>query len=561
MTDMDNTQVQASQWLARSLANAGTSHVFFVDAVLRNTLVEFAAEGVECVLAHTEKAAAYMADGYARVSGRPGICMAQSVGAANLAAGLQDAWLHRSPVIALTGRKIESHQYRNAYQEIDHAPMYQAVTKMTAQVHTAADLPRLLRQAWRTALTGSPRPVHLDLAGLLAEVVETETVSEPVGDPVFEMKLPPHRPLADLTQVQLAAAAIRAARRPILVVGNGAAVSGAAAEVLQLAERLQAPIATSLGGYGLVPTTHRLAIGTIGTYGTPVTNRIVNEADLVIVIGSHLSDQITHTWRVPAQGTPIVQIELDPNEAGRNYPNTLALIGDPKATVARLVQELKDVEPDRAFADAAASAMTGWRESVQAKRQSGTRKIAVHRLCAEVSNALPDDGILVADTGHSGIWTCTLVDFNGTGQTYLRAGGSLGWAFPAALGAKCAAPERKVICFTGDGGFYYHLPELETARRRGIPVVVVINNNSGFGQGWVNLSKQGRTPQQMHDIVCFEPTDFAAIANSFGLEGIRVEDPADLPAALQRALNSDHTVVIDVVTDIADLPPQPWGPV
>ncbi len=183
------------------------------------------------------------------------------------------------------------------------------------------------------------------------------------------------------------------------------------------------------------------------------------------------------------------------------------------------------------------------------------------RLCAEVARTLPPEGILVADTGYSGIWTGTLVELNGAGQTYLRAAGSLGWSFPAALGAKCAAPDRKVVCWSGDGALYYHLPELETARRRGIAVTLVVNNNSGFGQGWPNYLRQaGDRPQAAEQMLRFGPTDFAAVARSFGLQGIRVERPGEIAPALRDAIAAEETVVVDVATDIEARAPEPWAP-
>lgn len=552
------------QWIARAVAQSGISHVFFVDAVLRNSLIALSEAGVQPVLAHTEKAAAYMADGYARVSGRPGICMAQSVGAANLASGLQDAWLGHSPVVALTGRKSEAQQHRNAYQEVDHAPFFAAVTKFSARVDTAGDLPRLLRHAWRIALAGSPRPVHLDLAGLQAEDIEAGSIAEETAISVFQGRVPGHRPIAGPDEIERVAAVIARAQRPVLIVGAGAVASGAGAEILRLADLLHAPIATTLGARGIVPTRHPLAIGTIGTYGVPPTNEIVHDADLAIVVGSQLSDQSTQAWRVPAPTTPIVQIDVDPLEIGHSYANTLAVVGDPKASLDALIDKLvtDSTAPScsTAYAEDAARKMAEWRTRIAGTLRSDAAPIAVERLCAEITDALPDDAILVADTGYSGIWTCTLIELNGAGQTYLRAAGSLGWAFPAALGAKCAAPERKVVCFTGDGGFCYHLAELETARRRGIAVTVVVNNNSGFGQGMVNMRRQGKTLEQVRDLVCFGDTDFAALAHSFGLDGIRVENPADLRPALQRALASDRTTVVDVVTSITQTPPQPWTP-
>ncbi len=179
----DQGMMNGAEWLARALAGTGMSHVFFVESVMRRTLLQLGDLGVRPILAHSEKAAAYMADGYARVAGRPGVCMAQSVGAANLASGLQDSWLGRSPVIALTGHKEPSFQHRNSYQEIAHAPLFQPVTKFSSPVYTTSELPRLLRHAWRAALSDTPRPTHLDFNGLQGDVIELGQTAEP---PVIE---------------------------------------------------------------------------------------------------------------------------------------------------------------------------------------------------------------------------------------------------------------------------------------------------------------------------------------------------------------------------------------
>ena len=558
---MTQAPLNGAEWLARTIAASGTTHVFFVDAVLRRTLVALAPLGVTRVLAHSEKAAAYMADGYARTAGRPAFSFAQSVGAANLAAGLQDAYLGRSPVVAVTGRKASGDQHRNAYQEIAHAPLYAPVTKFHAEVDDAADLPRLLGQAVRAAVTGSPRPAHLDLAGLTGEVIELGQVNEPPEiDPPL-LHVPPYRPVPDEPSLARAVAALTGADRVVIVAGAGAVQSGAGAELLAVAEALAAPVATSLGARGIIPTTHRLSAGVVGSYSAPPANRIVHGAELVLFVGCHTGDQVTHAWRIPRPGTPIVQIDIDPLEIGRNFSRTIGLMGDPRATLAALRQAIGRPKRDTAFTEESAALVMAWREEIAPLLASDAAPTRVERLCAEITGALPADGILVADTGYSGIWTGTLVELNGAGQTYLRAAGSLGWAFPAALGAKCAAPTRKVVCFSGDGAFYYHLPELETARRRGIAVAVVVNNNSGFGQGWPNLLRiQGNQPGDPAELLRFGPTDFAAVARSFGLRGIRVEHPATLATALREAISAEETVVVDVVTGIDARAPEPWLP-
>ena len=551
--------MNGAQWLARALAGTGMTHVFFVESVLRRTLLEFDDLGVTRVLAHSEKAAAYMADGYARIAGKPGVCMAQSVGAANLASGLQDAWLGRSPVVALTGRKEPSFQHRNSYQEVPHAPLFAAVTKFSAPVDSTGELPRLLRHAWRAALADPPRPTHLDFCGLQGDVIELgQTAEPPMIDPE-DRRIPAHRPIADPKDVERAAAALKAKGRVVIVAGEGAAASGAGSELLALAEALAAPIATSLGARGIVPTQHPLHIGVPGSYSAPPTNRIVHSADLVLCVGCDTGDQVTLNWTIPPLATKIVQVDADPLEIGRSYPNTSGVVGDPKATLARLADAVGRPARDRGFAEEAARIIADWRATMAPLVNDDKAPIRVERLCAELTTALPADGILVADTGYSGIWTGTMVEFNGAGQTYLRAAGSLGWAFPASLGAQCAAAARKVLCFTGDGGFYYHLAELESARRCRIPVTVVVNNNSGFGQNLTGVRRiAGNRPGRGEALVRFGPTDFAAVARSFGVRGIRVERPNEIAPALSEALAADEPVVVDVVTDLEPRAPEPW---
>ncbi|MEZ5909764.1 MAG: thiamine pyrophosphate-binding protein [Hyphomicrobiaceae bacterium] len=553
--------ITGARYLAEAIKAVGIGHVFFIDAVLRKTLLELEQVGVARVLAHSEKSVAYMADGYARISGRAAVCMAQSVGAANLAAALQDAYLHRSPVVALTGRKPPLYRHRNAYQELDHAPLFAPVTKFHAEVEVGDELPILFAQALREATTGTPRPAHLDINGLLGELIEDAVLSAPelpvasLGDPARA------RPAPDPREIEAAARALALSRRPVIVVGTGGMQSGAQAAVRALAERCAIPIASSLGGRGIVPTTHPLYVGVVGTYSAPPANRIVHEADLVVYVGCHTGDQVTNNWTVPRPGTPIVQIDIDGAEIGRNYAGVIGVLGDPRRAVEALVEAIDGRRGGTDWSEAAAGQVRRWRAEMEPHLRSGARAIRVERLCHEITQALPEDGVLVSDTGYSGIWTGTLIDLPHATQTYLRAAGSLGWAFPASLGAKCGAGDRPVVCFTGDGGFYYHLSELETARRRGLAVVTVVNNNSAFAQGIVKVRKLYEpSGGNADETITFGPTDFAAVARAFGVEGIRVESPDEIAPALRRALSHGGPVVVDVVTDPLVRAPEPWSP-
>jgi acetolactate synthase-1/2/3 large subunit len=551
-----------ARFLAETFKGYGITHVFFVEAILRKTLVEMETLGIRRILVHSEKAAAYMADGYARVTKRPGICMAQSVGAANLASGLQDPYLGSSPVIALTGKKPPLWQNRNSYQEIDHNPLFAAVTKYNVTVDTADQLPFYVRQAFREATTGRPRPVHLDISGGYTGggIESSEGNFEVIVEDSF-VRVPAFRPEPESEAVRKAVELLQAAERPVIVAGGGARTSTARPEIVELAERLSIPITTSLDGKDAVPDTHPLNVGIVGSYSRWCANRLVYEADLVLYIGSGTGDQVTNDWTIPRIGTSVIQIDIDPSELGRSYSNSVSLLGDAKATLRRMIGLIKEKRENKKWTQRAQQLLLEWRKEVEPLCRSAATPIRTERLCQEISDAFPADGILVSDTGFAGIWTGAMVNFTDPGQSYIRAAGSLGWAFPAAIGAKCGAPERPVVCFIGDGGFYYHLTELETASRCGINVVTVINNNQYLRQCVDGINQAyGDRPGNRDEQCKFSKTDFAKIAEDMGCVGIRVENPEEIAGAFKKALSLKKPVVVDVVTDPACRAPGPWTP-
>ncbi len=539
-----------ANYLAKFLKNYGVSHVFYVLAILRKSLSYMEKQGIKRITAHSEKAAVYMADGYARISHKPGIAMSQSVGAANLAAGLQDPFLAHSPVIAITGRKPFIAQYRNAYQEIKHEPMFDPVTKYNVNIDTGLQLPLLLRQAFREATSGAPRPVHLDLLGFAGENIENEIISDDLDVELEYTKFPSYRPVPEDKEFEKAVDLIKKANKPVIVYGIGAVASSAGEEILKLSELLSIPVAYSVNGKGLLPDTYSLNAGSVGTYSCLSANEIVSEADLVIYIGCGVGDQVTMNWTIPSDEVIKIQIDIDPSELGRNYKNTTGLLGDAKKTVAKLVQLLRKVEKKSEWADIALNIINTWKKKIEPLRNSDQKPIRPERLCKEISDTIPDDAIVVADTGYSAMWASSMIEFKSIEQTFIRAAGSLGWAFPASLGAKCAAPDRPVICFTGDGGFWYHFAELETAIRWNINTITIINNNSAFGQSIVGIENAYEERKgNSEELYAFKKTNFANIANEMGCLGIRVEKPEDISSAIKQALDSPLPVVIDVISD------------
>ncbi len=556
-------QTTGAQFMAEALKAYGVTHVFVAPAIAREALAELSQLGVKSIVTHGEKAAAYMADGYARAANSPGICFAQSVGAANLAAGLQDAFLALSPVIAMTGRKTPLEQHKNAYQEIEHSKPFASVTKFSGSVERVEQLPYLLRQAFREATSGAPGPVHLDLQGMTGNVImQSEADLELVVEDSFTSR-PAFRPEASADSVRQAAQVLSRARRPVIVAGGGVTSSQAQLEVVELAEMLSIPVATSLNAKGTIPDNHPLSVGVVGSYSRWCANRVVFESDLVIYIGSHTGSQVTNEWRVPAVGTSVIQIDIDPSELGRSYPNEVSLHGDARATTRRLIEALEPIGSRTDWVSRAQELVREWREEVAPRANSESVPIIPERLCNELSRFLPGNAVLVADTGHAGIWTGSMVDLNEPGQDYIRCAGSLGWGLSGALGAKCALPDRPVICFTGDGGFWYHIAELETAVRYNIPVVTVVNNNHGLLQDkrGDDRAYQAVPGANSADLWEFNDVDLAKVAEAMGAYGIRVNQPGDIQGALERALASGRPAVVDVATDPLDSEsPVPWAP-
>jgi acetolactate synthase I/II/III large subunit len=554
-------KMTGARYFAQAMQGYGVSHVFFVPAFMLKSFAEMEDMPIARIMTHGEKAAAYMADGYARASGKPGICMAQMIGASNLAAGLRDAHLAGSPVIAITGGPTPQSRHRHAYQEVDDIAQFDCLTKFNGTVDAVNRMPDLLRQAFRAATSGAPGPVHLRIQSHLGQMTEVEAELDELFEARYS-KTPAFRPPAEEADLNAAMKALLGAARPIIVAGGGVMKSGAQSELQAFAEALGIPVATALNSKSALIDTHPLNVGVPGAYSRDCANKALHEADLVFFIGSHTGGQVTNNWMFPKPGTPVIQLDIDPQELGRNYPNRVSILGDAKAALGRLRALVPDGKAGdyRAWVARAQELVREWREEHEPKASSSAVPVRPERVCRDISRVLPDNGVVVSDTGHSGIWTSRYIELRSSDQRYFRTAGSLGWGFPAAMGVKCALPDRPVVCFTGDGGFYYHIGELETAKRHGINTVIVVNNNSSLNQE-IRLNDTaygGKQRGRSEEMWRFPELDFARIAESFGCAGIRVEQPGDLAPALESAIAMKRPVVVDVKTDMYAIADHPW---
>jgi acetolactate synthase-1/2/3 large subunit len=556
------TRRTGARVVADMLDGYGVTHLFLVPAILRRTLAELELHHphIERVVTHGEKAAAYMADGYARVSGRPGVAAAQVVGALNLAAGLREPFLAGSPVLALTGGRSPATKFRHVYQEIDDLPAFEPVTKFNASIDDAGRFPDMLRHAFRVATTGTPGPVHLQIQGNEGQLDTQETDAEPLVETGFS-RVPAVRPAPDDDSITTALRLLAAAARPVLVAGGGVRSSGAGAELVALAEALRIPVATSANGKDTIPGTHPLSAGVVGTYSRECANQVVARADLVCFIGTATGSMTTHFWAVPPSGTPAIQIDIEASRLGRNYPLRTGIAADAKLALARmlaLAARLPGIDRTAWLAEVDGLKHT-WRERYREVLTSDAVPVRPERIAAGLTAGLPDDAVLLVDTGHAGMWMAQFHDITAPGQSYLRSAGHLGWAFSAGVGAKCAAPDRPVVVFTGDAGLYYHLGEIETAVRRRVNLITVVNNNHGGNQSRRGFDRAygGQATEQARELWTYQDVDFARIAGEMGALGLRVDKPGDLAPALDRALAAGRPVVIDVHTDIGVAAPLP----
>jgi len=347
--------------------------------------------------------------------------------------------------------------------------------------------------------------------------------------------------------IKAAVQEIAKAKKPVIVIGRGAAISGAGEEIYELAKKADIPVVTSPDGKGLIDELDALWCGIVGSYGMDCANKVVLAADLVIFIGTQTGDQTTFDWKVPAIATKVIQIDIDPEELGKNYPNSIALLGDAKVVTSQLLEKVWAAKHE-AWRMEARNYVDNTLAEYDLQQNSQEIPMRPERLCAEISKALPDNAVLVADTGYSAVWTATMLRMK-TSQKYFRAAGSLGWSFPASLGIKCGAPDRPVICFTGDGAFYYHLNEMETAARNNINTVTIINNNKALVQCRSDLSlvykdAMEKMPRRFH----YLDVDFCKIAEAYGCWAKRVDDPNEIGEAIKEALAVGKPALIDART-------------
>jgi acetolactate synthase I/II/III large subunit len=532
----------------------GTTIMHLIDAIAQR-------DDVRWLSVRHEQVAAFMADGYARATGEPGVCMAsRGPGAANLAIGIHNAYAESVPVVAVIGQVADGIYYRDAFEEMDLVRFFEPITKWSVEVHETGRIPELMQRAVRTATSGRPGPVMISLP-LDVQLASTDAVCRP------SFRLPGPAPRAD--EVERAVELLTQAARPVIVVGGGLRGSGYDAALTALAERLDIPVVTTWLRKNAFPNDSGMFCGSLGYGAVAATDELVADADVVLAIGCRFSEFTTKRWTLLPATAALIHVDIDPDVIGRYYVPAVGICADAALAVTALLAAVDAAAPPDRVPDPSGR-RAGRARAYRAAYLSQTKpfdRTAIPGSGRPVSSAAlvgalrevlgQRSAILVQDAPSLGTWIHRHVDFTSPGTFYGSAGGAMGWGLPAAMGMQLARPDAAIVAVCGDGSFWMVAQDLETAVREKLPVVTVINNNFAFGN---TRDRQAVAHGGRYLGVFYRNPDFAEFARLLGAHGERVEKDTELLPALNRALerarSSGLPAVVDVVQDIHEgLPP------
>jgi acetolactate synthase I/II/III large subunit len=507
--------------------------------------------GLNHHLINDERCGAFAADAYARVTNRPGICDGTlGPGATNLVTGLVESLNGGIPIVAITGDTNRMHSWKNMTQESRQVEILRPAVKELIRVEMTARIPELVRRAFAVATAGRPGPVLLDVPEDVAHGTHDFAAEDFVIDEAT-LKAPARRIRPDRADIERAAGLIAKAKRPLLLTGGGVHLSEAWETLTRFAAAQSIPVAHTMTGKGGIACTNRLSVGLFGRYSR-IANDLIEASDCLIVVGCKLGEIATKRFALPPSHIPLIHLDIVAEEIGRCIPAEIALWGDARAGLEDFADALSDsgAAARSARADYVAEVaprMQAWEADAAPRLNSPDRPVHMARLCRELNRTLPEDALLVADGGFAGHWTGLLYDTKVAGRRFIpdRGFASIGYGLPGGMGAALAAPDRPVVAISGDGGFNMTLGELETARRAGCGLTLIVVNNaaSGYVKALQHAMMGGR--YQSADL---NEMDYAAIARTMGCGGIRVEDPDDLSPALRRGMEErDRPTIIDVV--------------
>ena len=497
-------------------------------------------------LTRDERHAAYMADGYARVTGKPGICEGPSGGGATyILPGLVEANESSIPVLAITTDVATTSRGKYPLTELDQVALFKPVTKWNASLDDAAGLPASVRKAFRTMTTGRPGAVHL------AFPFDTQKITLDEHQVWAEKRhthFPAERLLDSKDKFEDAAAILREAENALIICGGGPVISGAYEELYKLAELLEIPIATTVSGQGAVAEDAPLALGVVGSNGgVPSTRQIVDESDVILFIGCRAGSVTTERWRSPKPGVKIIHIDSDPDVIGANYKTDVGIVSDAKLALAELSKCLEGAENRNNGLLRAASAWEAKVRDFTALATSSDTPIKPEAVIAALMNALPEDAVICADPGTPCPYFSAHYRWPVAGRHFItnRAHGALGYSLAAAIGAQVGRPNATVLSVMGDGSFNFSCGELETIVRYQLPVKMFVFSNKTFG--WIKAGQNSGFDKRFYN-VDFGQTDHAAVASAFGVKSWRANKPSELRSVIAEVLSHDGPALVDIIS-------------
>jgi acetolactate synthase-1/2/3 large subunit len=485
------------------------------------------------ILTRHEQGAAHAADGYARATGKVGVCLATSgPGATNLTTGIANAYMDSVPIVAITGQVKTFLIGNDAFQEADVTGVTRPITKHNYLVRDVKDLARIVREAFHIASTGRPGPVLIDLP-VDVQQQETEFIwPEKVDLRGYKPTYTGHP-----GQIKKAAKAISQSKRPIIYVGGGAIISGACEEIKTLAEKIEAPVTMTMMGLGAFPMTHELCLGMLGMHGTAYANHAITDSDLIIAIGARFDDRVTGRIDAFAPNATIIHIDIDPTSISKNVQVDIPIVGDAKHILGQLLEVVK--KPDT----------SDWLKTINHLKNTyplkynDQGKIKPQYVIEQIYEIMKGQAIITTEVGQNQMWACQWYKHI-LPRHFISSGGlgTMGFGFPAAMGAKLGCPQKQVFDIAGDGSIQMNIQELATCVANKINVKVAILNNGYLGmvRQWQELFYKKRYSQT----VLYNP-DFVKLAESYGAVGIRVTKKEEVRPAIEKAISIDNTVFID----------------
>ncbi|NHN35039.1 thiamine pyrophosphate-dependent enzyme [Paenibacillus agricola] len=532
--------MSGAQAVVECIRREGVDHVFCVPGESFLSVLDsiYETEEIRLISNRHEGGSAFMAEGYAKATGKPGVCMAtRGVGGANLAIGIHTAMQDSTPMVVFLGQVHSHFRSREGFQEVNQETFFAPISKWTIEITDTDRIPELVQRAFRIAQSGRPGPV---VVGLPVDVI----------DAVAEMAIGPAvtipRPVPSHMEIAAALSLISIAKRPILVAGGGVVRSGAHEPLLELAETLGIPVLASFRRHDVFPNQHPQYLGHIGLVTHKHILETVNSADLVIAVGMRFSEMVTHGYTLFSD-KQIIHVDIDPDTLGKVYYPALGIVADAGEALKALTAAIQpdDSRYKKERLDWIAERRRLYEAWINADMHEGAR-MNMKKLIADLQRLTPADAIITNDAGNFGGWLHHFYQFEKPGTYIGPTNGAMGYGFPAAVGAKLAHPGRVVVSLSGDGGFMMTMQEFETAVRYQIPVIALVFNNNMYGT--IRMHQEREYPERISGTLLSNPS-FAELARLFGGHGERIDSHEQFGEALQRALEAGKPAIIEVILD------------